>query len=385
MKIKRLVIIISILILTSGFSLTSFSILANENIIYVDDDGGADYTSIQEAIDAASSGYTIFVYSGRYNENIVIDKTIILIGENKDTTIINSSEDNNIINITADNVELTGFTVEICGGYSLYSGIDIQANSTNIYNNKLTMRDLYYYPNGIYINSNKINNQIHENIFLKTGFGLDTNNIGDNTIINNTVNDNSLIYLDTISDQIIESAGQIILKNCNNITIENLEIQNTPGSIVFIKSNNCIVKDCTIQNNDKGIVCTDSFSIKIINNVINENNQGIYISNSESILITRNDVHYNSGALYVDTCKKINTTLNNFYSNGFCINIYISNLNIIKQNNFGNNFRNVHSIYCSLNTFDNNFWNRPRIFPKIIIELPRINIDWNPAQNPFTI
>ena len=37
--------------------------------IYVDDDGGADYTKIQDAIDNASDGDTIFVYEGLYFEN----------------------------------------------------------------------------------------------------------------------------------------------------------------------------------------------------------------------------------------------------------------------------------------------------------------------------
>jgi len=55
--------------LTVGFS--SFSVLnvvdksgASGTTIYVDDDGGADYTSIQDAIDAASEGDTVYVYSG---------------------------------------------------------------------------------------------------------------------------------------------------------------------------------------------------------------------------------------------------------------------------------------------------------------------------------
>ena len=59
-----------------------------QGVIYVDDDGGADYTSIQDAIDAASSGYTIYVYSGFYNEVVYIDKSINLIGQNKTNTII---------------------------------------------------------------------------------------------------------------------------------------------------------------------------------------------------------------------------------------------------------------------------------------------------------
>ena len=47
--------------------------------ITVDDSGGADYLTIQEAVNAANPGDTIYVYNGTYNEDIYIDKTITLI------------------------------------------------------------------------------------------------------------------------------------------------------------------------------------------------------------------------------------------------------------------------------------------------------------------
>ena len=352
---------------------------------YVDDDGSADFTFIQDAIDAASPGYSIFVYSGRYTENIVIDKSIILNGENKDTTFINSSTNNNVINISDENIEFSGFTIEICGGYSIYSGINIQSNNSHIFDNKITSRDIYYYPNGIYITSNRKNNDIHDNIFVETGLGLDADDIGENDIVNNTVNGDSLIFLDSISNKIIQSAGQIILKDCNNITIKNLEIKQTPASITLINSNNCLIEKCTLQDNDKGIISKYSDSIKIRNNDISGNTDGIYLIYSENIEVNRNDVYSNSEGLYADSCERINITRNNLYANGFCLNIFLSNLNLIQQNNFANNIRIVNSIFCSLNSYNNNYWNRPRMFPKLIFELPRINADWNPAEKPFVI
>ena len=62
----------------------------NGHTWYVDDDGGVDFTEIQDAINVAEDGDTVYVYSGIYKENLLLDKSIILIGEHKNTTIIES-------------------------------------------------------------------------------------------------------------------------------------------------------------------------------------------------------------------------------------------------------------------------------------------------------
>ncbi len=81
-------------------------------------DTGLNYTTIQGAINANETlnGHTILVDAGVYYENIHINKSISLIGENKTTTMLNQTESQTepfpgpVVNITADNVEITGFT-----------------------------------------------------------------------------------------------------------------------------------------------------------------------------------------------------------------------------------------------------------------------------------
>ena len=105
--IKRVVWIITILLLISLFNIR----FAKPAIIYVDDDGTADFNNIQEAIDFALPGDTIYVYAGVYHENIVIDKNLVLKGENK-KAIIECGEGKHGITITANNVEIEGFTIK---------------------------------------------------------------------------------------------------------------------------------------------------------------------------------------------------------------------------------------------------------------------------------
>lgn len=87
----------------------------------VDDSGGANYTQIQDAIDNANEGDTIFVYNGIYYENIIINKGLILQGENKDATILQASHNTNAIRINnVANITITNMTIKD-GGDSRYN------------------------------------------------------------------------------------------------------------------------------------------------------------------------------------------------------------------------------------------------------------------------
>jgi len=352
--------------------------------ITVDDDGGADYKSIQDAIDASDPGDTIYVYSGRYNERLDIGKNLILTGENKETTMINYSGYENVINFSADNIKMNGFTIIKDGGYDFDAIIEIQANNSVITNNTLKVETQYsYYSNGVYILSDKKENVVSNNTFIYSGLELESEDIGVNEIKDNIVNGKPLVYLDGTKNEVIDHAGQIILSNCENISIKDAEIDHTSIAIKIIDSDDCIIQGCNVQRNTEGIMIVDSKNTEIMGNTITSNSYGLKIFETEKCSICNNDITSNSQAIWFEYVNKANVTKNNLYSNGICLNIYFSNLNKIKQNNFANNVYNVMAVMCSLNTYHNNYWNRPRIFPKIIFEFPRINFDWYPANEPF--
>ena len=111
-----------------------------------------DYSTIQDAINAAAEGDTIFVKKGTYqiptNQTLTIHKSISLIGEDTENTIISLNPGYNVtyilttpffglanaIIVDANDVKLSGFTISIAspGGYISVTGDRIEIIGNNL-------------------------------------------------------------------------------------------------------------------------------------------------------------------------------------------------------------------------------------------------------------
>ena len=78
------------------------------------------YDSIQDAINDSNNGDTIIVYNRTYYENLIINKSINLIGENKKNTIIDANFIGNTINISTLNVTIKNFTIKNADIHGIY-------------------------------------------------------------------------------------------------------------------------------------------------------------------------------------------------------------------------------------------------------------------------
>jgi parallel beta-helix repeat protein len=191
-----------------------------------------DYSSIQEAINHAGEGDTIFVRNGTYYENVVVNKTISLIGEKKSTTIVDGGGDGGkstvVIGVTASDVHISGFTVR-----NGMDGIQTQheASVTTIDGNMLS-NSVY----GVHIYSNS--NIVSENEFFSNEYGgVGIEQSGDNAIRQNVFEENSwgaVLFLSSdniISQNIITNSswlGISLQGSCNNV-IEGNSLSNGGG------------------------------------------------------------------------------------------------------------------------------------------------------------
>ena len=88
---------IMILFVTVGNSET-----ARGETIIVAKDGSGDYIKIQDAIDNATDGDELRVYEGTYFENVVVNKTLSLVGNGSEETTIDGGGEGNVVEIISD-------------------------------------------------------------------------------------------------------------------------------------------------------------------------------------------------------------------------------------------------------------------------------------------
>lgn len=175
------------------------------------------YTTIQSAIDAANDKDIISVDEGTYFENIVLKKSVLLVGKNKNNTIIDGKGTDSVISIGNPGVIVSGFTIRNSGGNETQDvGIEIHSASGGIITNNIIINNgvgilisfsdgneiLYndIYSNhkyGIFIKS-KIGNEIYNNSIHNNGFGISLNGGGRNSVIysNNFIDNKEQAYDD---------------------------------------------------------------------------------------------------------------------------------------------------------------------------------------------
>lgn len=261
------------------------------NIIYVDDDGAADYTKIQDAIDNANQGDTIFVYDGIYYENVVVDKTINLIGEDKEKTVVDGGGISDTILITADGVTVKGFNVTNSGDYS--GGIIIDADRVTIENNTI-FSHIHMWATGILIKGS--NNHLFQNLLIKNFLGIyivnsqigtKDNRIHDNLIIDCDGNgilislssQSNMMYNNTITD--CGAAGIAIDSSSKyNVVLDNFINLCGTGIRLGYASKNCVFQNTFLNNSyagiDMGSYTYDNLAFH--NNFINNGYWGKYQS-----------------------------------------------------------------------------------------------------------
>jgi nitrous oxidase accessory protein len=243
-----------------------------------------DYPTIDSAITNANDGDTIFVKKGVYVENPVVNKSVSLVGEDRDSTVIDVTAG---LKVERDNVTITGLTV-----YDGWTGIAVTANHCNISGNKITDATI-----GIGL-INSENNSITENILQSIGYSAAIQlSYSNNNLLKNN-------YVDSCNEGIQLRAGssnnmvtENTITNCQFVAVRLLGEYSPPRW--YVPSGNTIMRN-NISNSGCGTTIYGSNR-----NIISNNN---YVNNT--VQFSANEDYY----LTWGGNRSINTINENYWS-----------------------------------------------------------------------
>ncbi len=372
----------------------------NSNYYYVDDDFSSEtegwnvthFDTIQKGVAAASDWDVVYVNAGRYNEYLNIEKTIRLVGENKETTIIDGENGRGPIRINANRVTIQQFTIkndalspESCrihiknSNYITISDCIISDNQVGIYAVETT--------NLFIVNSKFVRNEKSLYFPMKIGSVYLSNN--------------DFVFTDHDTYGIFGIAdGDYVLYN-NTFSSRADFSRFTCAAFIHGKAT---IRDNTFVECSIGAWLIDGEGI-IENNMFSGNNHIGFYAESSSVIISSN-VFENNGNNWISyqhsfepggiilngggglSCLITNNVFTENRGYGVLLKGYFGIHNKVSNNDFIDNsihafFRNS---YCSWN---NNFWQKQRVFPKIIygvldtpyfFTIPFLNVDLMPRS-----
>ncbi len=226
---------------------------------------------------------------------------------------------------------------------SNYRGIDISyASNVSIAENNINGRsdidNLGIAFSGIALRKT-MNCTATNNVFNKGGFDLDLtyHQLQFLTISNNTMNGLEIGYFVNASGTIITDPifAQILLFNCSNIVVKNLNFLDIFRGIHCMFSSNCKFLNNTFNEGECGIKCSDSTNLILEKNLCDENYRGIEIKNCDTTDLIENKCSNTTRgeAIIVADSTNVNIQKNICSLNIRGFGIYVKGENITIVNN----------------------------------------------------
>jgi parallel beta-helix repeat protein len=320
--------------------------------LYVGGLGPNNYTKIQDAIDDASDDDMIFVYhdSSPYYENLLVNKSVMLIGEDRQTTVIDGKEQGSgladVLHISADGVTVQGFTIQngsIEGGPQTnhHCGIEIRSD----------------------------NNIIKDNIIVDNYFGIQLGGLTDT--LRRDWSKNNVIEGNLIMNN--KGAGIHGMFDHNNSILGNNVSWNHFGILLDYDGWRNLFSSNVLFSNDVGIFMAEETDSTVRQNIITENKMGVEVWDSNRYTITENNI-FNNDKNAAITAGSIGL-------------LWHWRSNVWDRNYWGGSTQRPVAIIgtCELVVMNILLVNVIGLQPQHAYSFPFFKLDRNPAQEPYDI
>ncbi|UCE36031.1 MAG: right-handed parallel beta-helix repeat-containing protein [Thermoplasmata archaeon] len=355
MKRKITSIVLCSILILSTFIILDFKFgfveVVEGETFYVNTTGSnGAYTSIQDAINASKDGDTVFVYNGTYYENVVVNKSISLVGEDSNSTIINGWYVDDVVLITRDYVNLTGFTCTLSGSAFEDAGIELNnVSMCNITGNNIIQN----YDDGIYL-YNSSNNIITNNNVTDNNYGINLKNSFENTIAFNIASDNSRGIFLSYSDRNIITNNTVYSNHGNGIQLSSSNRNNITSNNIISNIRAAIYIGSSVENNfTDNIMMENGFDL-LGDQIEYWNSHDIDTSNTvngKPVQYLKNQVGgtipAGSGQVILGNCTGIKVDNQNLTNGSIGIILGFSSNNSIINNNVSSNRMYGISLYYS--------------------------------------
>ena len=287
------------------------------------------FQSIQQAVDHAQPRDIIEVHAGIYNENLLIDKQLTLLGI--DRPVVRGTGSASVIVITADSCVLRGFRVEHSGAdlQTENSGILLRSSYHLIEQNELTdvLYGIYFYrSHGNTVRWNTIRGR-KELEAGERGAGLHLWDSPDNTIEDN---------------QISEMRDGMYIQSCNGNQIRRNHVSNLRYGLHYMFSDRNVFEDNLFENNVAGAAIMYSNHIEFRRNAFVHNRGfssfGILFQECNQLIAEDNFIIDNATGIFMEALRKTRFQRNVIAQNDVGMQMFSNaDENVFTENNFVDN------------------------------------------------
>ena len=306
----------------------------DSTFVWIDDDFNAStpgwgidhFDNIQNGINAVAEDGTVYVFNGTYSENVVVNKSINLTGEDRNSTIIDASGSGDVLYVNANWVNVSGFTIMNGGEEGIYL---VNSHNCHVFNNIVCFNS----DVGVLLNQSENNTISNCIVHNNTYDGVLLENSHYNTIEKTEsywngigMNGEGILLMNSNHCYIVNNSAYgngedgIILEpssNYNNISDNEIYGNKDCGILISTNSNENTIYNNTAYNNIyDGILIETSSGNDVMRNHVHDNGEeGLHLSSVDQCTIKGNIIEYNNGyGIYLNSSSS-NLIYNNYFNN----------------------------------------------------------------------